>query len=540
MTKRRRPPSLASAVAFTLTAFLLAGVVPVAAAEPDYPGYDSRYHTNAEMIAEIQATAAAYPELVQVMSIGKSDQGRDIWAAKISDNVAVDENEPEILVDALHHARERLSLEQALYLLRILTRDYAKDASVRQVVNLRETWIIFSVNPDGHVYDVAGFPNRLWRKNRQPTPGSSSVGTDINRNYDYRWGCCGGSSGSPWAWNYRGTAPFSTPEARVLRDFVASRVVGGRQQIRLHITLHTNGEQVLWPYGYTRTDVPADMTRDDHRAFVALGRAMAARNGYTPMQSSALYVTDGDQIDWMYGKHRIFSFTWELYPTEQSTASKDHYNPDEIIARETSRNRSALLYALKAASCPWSVIGLAARNCGPFFDDFEGSQGWRTNPDGTDTATSGAWQRMRPQATSASGPKQLATAPSGSRLLVTGATAGSSANANDLDGTTTIRSVPVTLPATVGPLTFRYYLAHGTSATAEDWFRVWVEAEDGTRTLLREELGSPVDDDATWASASVSLAPWAGQTVRIVIGAGDEGANSLVEAAVDDVRIQRP
>ena len=331
---------------------LLAPVLPAAAAEPDYPRYDSRYHTNAEMVAEIHAAEAAYPGLVDVMSIGKSERGRDIWVAKVSDNVAVDESEPEVMVDALHHARERLTLEQALYLLKTLTRDYASDPAVRAVVDSREIWIIFSVNPDGHVYDLGGNPYRLWRKNRQPTPGSRFVGTDLNRNYDYRWGCCGGSSSNPAAWNYRGPAPFSAPETRVVRDFVNSRVIDGRQQIRVHLTFHTNGEQVLWPYGYTKRDVPSDMTLDDYRTFVTIGHRMAARNGYRPMQSSDLYVTDGDEIDWMYGRHRIFSFTWELYPTQTPSDATDHYSPDEIIARETKRNREALLYTLARRRLP--------------------------------------------------------------------------------------------------------------------------------------------------------------------------------------------
>ncbi|MFH1474743.1 MAG: M14 family metallopeptidase [Chloroflexota bacterium] len=520
---------------------LLVPALPAAAAEPSYPSYDSRYHTNAEMVAEIHATEAAYPDLVDVMSIGKSYRGRDIWVAKVSDNVAVDEDEPEILVDALHHARERLTLEQALYLLKTLTADYATDASVRSLVDSRETWIIFSVNPDGHVYDLSGNPYRLWRKNRQPTPGSSYVGTDLNRNYDYRWGCCGGSSRNPAAWNYRGPAPFSAPETRVVRDFVNSRVVGGMQQLRVHVTLHTNGEQVLWPYGYTKTNLPGDMTRDDYRTFVAVGRAMAARNGYTPMQSSDLYVTDGDQIDWMYGRHRIFSFTWELHPPEQSSAAKDHYSPDEIIGRETARNRSALLYALRIAECPYAVVGLERANCGPFFDDLEGSKAWKVNPDGTDTAKAGRWQRGNPQATAFRGPKQLGTTVSGSRALVTGKTAGATAVSNDLDGgVTTIRSTSIALPETVGRLTFRYYLAHSAASSPADWLRVWVEGADGTRTLVLEERGAANDDDAAWALASVPMAPWAGQVVRIVIGAADGGPGNLVEAAVDDVRIRRP
>ena len=80
------------------------------------------------MAAEIHAVAAAHPSIVQVFSIGKSYQGRELWAAKISDNVATDEDEPEVLFDALHHAREHFTVEQALYLLHLLADNYGKDA----------------------------------------------------------------------------------------------------------------------------------------------------------------------------------------------------------------------------------------------------------------------------------------------------------------------------------------------------------------------------------------------------------------------------
>ena len=45
---------------------------------------------------------------------------------------------------------------------------------------------------------------------------------------------------------------------------------------------------------------------------------------------------------------------------------------------------------------------------------------------------------------------------------------------------------------------------------------------------------------AKWASARISMNPWAGQTIRIVIGAADGATDSRVEAAVDDLRIERP
>jgi murein tripeptide amidase MpaA len=527
--------------ALVLALLFLFGLLAEAvdAAEPDFPVKDSRYHNYPEMVAEIGAAQTAYPDLVQVFSIGQSYQGRDIWVAKVSDNVATDEAEPEVLIDALHHAREHLTTEQALYLLRVLTADYATDSLVKRLVDSREIYIVFALNPDGMQYDLTGSPYRAWRKNRQPNPGPS-VGTDLNRNYDYDWGCCHGSSGSAGSLTYRGRKPFSAPETQAMRDFVKSRVIEGRQQIVIHLTLHTNGQLVLWPYGHTRTDIPADMTRTDHAAFVALGKRMAQRNGYKPEQSSDLYITDGDQIDWMYGRYRIFSFTWELYPIEHHT-NADFYPADEKIAGAVSRNRSALLYAIDKADCPYSPIYKVKADCGPLYDDFEINRGWIRDPDGTDTATDGQWQIGNPAAVSILGPKQLGTTVSGRSGLVTGLAPPKGIDANDVDGgTTTTRSAPVSLPDPVGDLTFAYYFAHRSNATAADWFRVWVQAEDGTRTLVKEELGRPADDDARWVGVRVSMKPWAGQKIRIVVGASDGGSDSRIEAAMDDLRIERP
>ena len=120
------PHRLAAAGLFALT-LLGAAVGPAAAG--DFPPKDSRYHSYTEMVADIHAVEAAHPDIVHVFSIGKSYQGRDLWAAKISDNVATDENEPEVLFDALHHAREHLTVEQALYLLHLLADDYGTDTA---------------------------------------------------------------------------------------------------------------------------------------------------------------------------------------------------------------------------------------------------------------------------------------------------------------------------------------------------------------------------------------------------------------------------
>jgi carboxypeptidase T len=535
----RFPSAAPSVVAALIAAFVgtVAAAIPAAAAEPNFPAKDSRYHNYPEMIATIDQAVAAHPAIVRKLSIGQSYQGRHIWAVKISDNVGTDEDEPEVLFDALHHAREHLTVEQALAILRWMTNGYGSDARVTRLVDRRETWIVFMVNPDGGQYDLTGSPYRGWRKNRQPNAGSSHIGTDLNRNYDYHWACCGGSSGSTASLTYRGPKPFSAPETRVVRDFIKSRVIGGRQQITAAITFHTAGEEILWPYGYTTTDIPADMTRDDHAALVGLGRRMAAKNGYRPMQSSSLYITDGDEIDWAYGRYRIFMYTFELYPSQaQVNTIARFYPPDEVIARETERNKDAILYLMEQAGCRYTIIGKDKINCGPLFDDFEVARGWSVNPGGTDAVRGGAWQRADPAATA----YQDGSPPSGRAMLVTGAAAGSSASANDLDGgPTTVRSPAIALPDPVGSLTFRYYLAHASNSTSADSFRAYVE-EGGTRTLVRRELGGASTDGPSWTTVSVPLTPWAGQTIRIVFVAEDRGTASTVEAAVDDVRITRP
>jgi len=325
-----------------------------------FPAADSAYHDYAEMVAELNQAAFDHPDIFSLFSLGTSYEGRTIWAGKISDNVGTDEAEPEILFTHHQHAREHLTVEMALYTLKMLTDEYGTDPQITSLVDGREIWMIFDMNPDGGEYDIATGSYRSWRKNRQPNVGASAVGTDLNRNWNYRFGCCGGSSGTPSSDTYRGASGFSAHETQVARDFANSRVVGGVQQITAHIDFHTYGEWVMWPFGYTLTDVPADMTPDDHDTFVAMGQAMAASNGYVAQQMSDLYITDGTICDWLYGAHRIFSYTFEMYPV---TSSPGFYPPDEVIPAQTARNRDAVLYFLDKAACPYAVIGKEAQYC---------------------------------------------------------------------------------------------------------------------------------------------------------------------------------
>jgi hypothetical protein len=176
-----------------------------------------------------------------------------------------------------------------------------------------------------------------------------------------------------------------------------------------------------------------------------------------------------------------------------------------------------------------------------YTDTFETATGWTTNPSGTDTATTGAWQRGDPAQTTSGGiVLQVGTTMSGANDLVTGAAAGTSAGANDLDsGTTTIQSPAIALPST-GTLTlgFAWYLAHLNNASSADFLRVSVVHAGGT-TQVFQQLGAATNRAGGWTTSTADLTPYAGQSVRILIAAADAATGSLVEAGVDDVRIVR-
>jgi carboxypeptidase T len=535
MTIPTRVPRLVAVLSSGLAALVALSALPASAAGSQFPPGYQGFHTYAEVAADVAAVATAHPDIVSRFSIGKSYRDRDLWAVKISDNVGVDENEPEVLYDGGHHSDEHMGVEMTLRIMHWLVDGYGSDARITNIVNNREIWIVFEVNPDGAEYDIIGARFHHWRKNRQPTPGTTAIGTDLNRNYGYRWGLEGNTSKNPRAITYRGPRAFSTPEDRAMRDFLASRVVNGRQQIRTAITFHEYGRLVMWPYGYTYVDIPSDMTRDDHTALATIGRHMAATNGYRPEQASDLYLTSGTTRDYEYGVYRIFSYTFEL-------SNRDYPN-DNWIGPETRRNREAVLYLAERASCPLAVLGAAVRaaRCGAFDDDLEVGRGWVVNPDGADTATSGSFARANPVDTSSNGPKQRGTVPSGSKAFVTGAAAGASANANDLDGLTTIGSAPIDLPAAPGQnLTFRYVFAHGSNSSAADLFAAIVEDASGTQTTVFVRTGAPTDLDGAWRAASISLDPWAGTTIRLRFIAVDGGPGSLLEVEIDDIRVTRP
>lgn len=279
---------------------LVTGVARSAQAQINF----TAFHTPAQVTAEMTNLVTRFPGLVIQVPIGTSVGGRPIHALKISDNAATDENEGDVVFVALHHAREWLSTEVALYLAEQLLTRRAVDAQLRADMDNLEIWIVPVVNPDGYVHTESS--DRYWRKNRRDN-GDGTFGVDLNRNWGYEWGLSSGSSGATYSDTYRGTAAFSEPETRAIRDLVNS--VGNLKAL---VTYHTFSELFLRPWGYTTGDPPGEPTLNSlAERSIAL---IAAVHGHT-YQEEIWYTASGETTDYLWGEKRVAAFTPELRPT---------------------------------------------------------------------------------------------------------------------------------------------------------------------------------------------------------------------------------
>lgn len=298
---------------------------------PPSKGISGAYHTYDEVEAILRAMEGS--GVAKVYDIGDSVEGRDIWAVRISDNPAVDEDEDEasVLFVGCHHAREWISVEVSLYLAEYLTDNYATDPEIQSLVDNQQIWIVPVLNPDGYVYTHT--TDRSWRKNRR-----GGYGVDLNRNYGYMWGYDNeGSSGSTGDSDYRGASAFSEPETQALRDLCLAH------EFRSMITYHSYGGEVAYPWGYI-WDSPPDRCRDRHMSDVMRDLMNAVHGaGYT--SDPYPYLTNGDTTDWTYGIFRMPSITIELRPTGTSGGSGFELPEDEIIPT-CEENLPAALYLI--------------------------------------------------------------------------------------------------------------------------------------------------------------------------------------------------
>lgn len=229
-----------------------------------------RYRDFREIQELLNRIAVEHSDIAQVIQYGTTPRGNPLLALKLSDNVQIDEDEPEVMLTAATHGDELITTEILLEIIDRLTKGHAADARLNSFINERELFFVPVVNPDGFVkrsrYDNGEDPNRSY-----PYPDDESV--------------------------------RPTPSIANLISFFHAR------QIKASIDFHAYGEMLMYPWAYTYDSIP----QADRNRFDLVARNMAATNGYQhgPI-AETIYVAQGSSADYYYWKKGTMAFAVEL------------------------------------------------------------------------------------------------------------------------------------------------------------------------------------------------------------------------------------
>ncbi|MBW6460759.1 MAG: succinylglutamate desuccinylase/aspartoacylase family protein, partial [Bacteroidales bacterium] len=249
-----------------------------------------QYHSYEEIIQEINLLTLAYSSICKKFSYGLSLEGRELIALKISDNVHIDEYEPEVMFDGGIHGDEIGGPENLIRFARFLCQSYGVDPYVTTLIDTREIWLYIMVNPDGRVH--------MSRYN--------SNGVDLNRDFGYMWNAEGSSTGY-----------YSQVESKALRNCMYEN------QFVVHTSYHSGTVFLSYAWSY-RPDLCPDQPH-----IHALGMVYANSSGYTnlPVQQGyyGMYPINGSTKDSYYGIMGSVGWSMELSMSKQPPTSQIQY-----------------------------------------------------------------------------------------------------------------------------------------------------------------------------------------------------------------------
>jgi hypothetical protein len=228
------------------------------------------YRTYKSVEAELKDLAAAYPQIVKLETYGKTSSGHVLYVLKVSDNVSVDEDEPELMITSATHGDEVITVEVEMELIQELLKNYEKDSRLTKMIKDHEIFFIPMVNPQGYS-----------RRERYANM------TDPNRDYPYP----------------ENPSKSSVDCIEAIRKFFHSRDIKGS------IDLHAYGKLIMYPWAYTKASPP----KEDEAHFQYVTNAMAEQNKYEAGQiSKIIYVAKGSSADYYYWKNKTFALGIEL------------------------------------------------------------------------------------------------------------------------------------------------------------------------------------------------------------------------------------
>jgi hypothetical protein len=328
-------------------------------------GLDERYHS----VVEINTLLDSLDQLEElngwfrVDTIGFSTQDQiPILAVKISDNVDLKEDEPQVLFIGQVHAEEVLGVEVVLDLMEdLLFPDNSIYSHMNILKQFMEIWIVPTANPEGLnvIHDGLDMSFRKNKKDLSPegpypngifdyesTIGNDIDGVDLNRNFDFNW-TFGDTflepDNSDYASHYdyyKGEEPFSEGEAIALRDlalendFVFSIVWHSSRSGNLSEKVFTS-----WRWEETKDSPDLNLMKTVADQFADLLETEDGTGSYLSVYSGS---RNGKLHDWFYKETGCIQ-----YLVECGTAN---LQPDSILIEDTiDRTKPAMVYLMDRA-----------------------------------------------------------------------------------------------------------------------------------------------------------------------------------------------
>ncbi len=307
---------------------------------PDGVDFFADYRPYEAVEAFVDGLVADHGELATKELIGTSLEGRPIHVLTLT-GTDDPEDAPAIVINAMQHAREWITVPTVLWFADRMLDGYGEDLDITRILDAVEIHVVYLVNPDGYIWSWD--EDRFWRKNRRRN-FDGSFGVDLNRNWGFQWGGPGSSS-DPESQIYRGTAPFSEPETTVLSQFILER-----PDTVAHLDVHSYGQLILSPFGYdfVEPDGIAGLTHEVLGDTFADLIASVSGEVYVAEPAWNLYLASGTCGDWGHGAAGAISWTFELRP--DSAAGGGFVLPPEQIVPTAEENFEAFLELCRAAA----------------------------------------------------------------------------------------------------------------------------------------------------------------------------------------------
>ena len=280
-------------VAVGLVVCMMLAVIPTAAAQydptqtPMWPGepVDSHVHmTWAALTMEVNDWADENSDIVDLVSAGKSELGRDLWVVRLSDwsmETKPNGSSKEIVyIDGGHHGNEYLGTALAWLSAKWYINGWNDgNEEAISVLQNNELHILIMLNPDGNDIDTR------WNINQ----------VDLNRNYDHYWNTC--PTTQP------GSSAFSEAETAANAAYIDAHVTDAD----LYVTMHTGVWIILYPWGKWPEQPP------DWELFWTIRDTVNAGISDIPIQNAnqGLYPNCGTSRDYGYGQMGFPTFTFE-------------------------------------------------------------------------------------------------------------------------------------------------------------------------------------------------------------------------------------